>query len=404
MIRRFALAAAVAAALLPSAPVRAQDVVKDPPKDWRSNLQLEAATYGGAFDGEGTRTDSGGVAVLELRGSPALHREGWWLDVPFRLAHRETFGASLSQTTGAIDLAPWFVLTRTLRVGLEAGVYGRSSPDWPDQYQRDPVTGALAPTDRYGYFAARGGAVLYARPAQHQHVRARYRYVSQDYQTDPNFDPNNPMHLTPRSNTRHELGGSWRYVEHAWALAFHLDYTRRYETELLARNAGTGGTSGGTNPLQVTSLWAPAVELELRRLLDGRLELSLGYGLDVQDDTFQGYYSYTEHHPRVVARLDVTRRLSAAARYEGWFRTYGPNGTSPSRLDYGTRRESARFLLGGEVGYQLGGGLTARANVEYVDRGTNYPDYVPPPAGTSAYDINWDYTNLYAVLGLEYRM
>ncbi|HEX9049249.1 MAG TPA: hypothetical protein VF841_01830 [Anaeromyxobacter sp.] len=398
------LAAAAAATLLSWAPARAQDVAKEPPKDWRGNLQLEAATLGGVFEGEGTRTDSGGVAVLMLKGSPTLHGDGWWVDVPFRVNHRETFGASLSETTGAIDLEPWLVLSRAVRVGLEAGVSGRWAPDWPDQYQRDLVTGALAPTDRYSYTAFQGGGALYSRPAPHQHLRARYRYVSQDYTVDPNFDPNVPMHLTPRSNVRHELGASWRYIEPRWAVGLQLDYTRRSEKELLSRDAGTGSTNGGTNPLQVTGLLEPFAELKLRKLLGGVLEISVGYGYDVQDDTFEGYYSFTQHHPRVGAKIEVTKRLTASARYEAWLRTYGPNGTSPSRLEYGTRRVSSLIELAADVGYRLGSGLSARASLVYKDRGTNYPDYVPPPLGTSAYDIKWDYTNVYAVAGLEYRM
>ncbi|HET8541645.1 MAG TPA: hypothetical protein VFL83_17335 [Anaeromyxobacter sp.] len=399
---RLPLAAAVAAALLCGAPARAQDVVKDSPKDVRSNVRLELATWGGGFDGEGTRTDSGGVAVIEAKASPRLRREGWWLDVPFRVAHRQTFGATLSQTTGGLDLEPWFVVSKALRVGLEAGAYGRWAPDWPDQYQRDPITGALAPTDRYSYLAVRGGAALYARPAAHQHLRARYRYVAQDYSHDPDFQPNlTPGHLTPRDNRRHELDLHWRYTQRAWALALRLDWARRSEQELVSRDALTGSINfpANPNPLQVTNLWTPSGELELRDLLGGVLELSLGYGIEFQEDTWEGYYSYTEHHPHVAARLELTKRLAATAQYEGWFRTYGPNGTAPGRLDYGTRRESSMFRVTGELGYRLRDDLTARAVVEYTDRRTNYPDYTPPGS-----DIDWDYVNLYAVFGLEYRM
>ena len=44
--------------------------------------------------------------------------------------------------------------------------------------------------------------------------------------------------------------------------------------------------------------------------------------------SYQGYYSLTGHHPRVVAKLAVTDHLTARARYEGWYRTYGPNSSA----------------------------------------------------------------------------
>jgi hypothetical protein len=406
----FALAALLAV------PTAAADAAK---KDGPYRLDLEAAAYGGAFDGYGIREQSGGMAIVEVSAQPEVRGEALSLEVPLRIAHRETFGTELSETTGAVDLEPWWQATRALRVGLDAGLVGASRPDWEDLYQRNPTTGALAPTDRYGYLAWRAGLQLYARPGRHQHLRASYRFVSYDYVDDPEYNPNvaeggDPMHLTPGDQDDHKLDVSWSYRKKTWALALRLDYTRRNEQVLLARSARTGSTRAApgsplySTPLQRTSLWEPSAELTLEPATS--VELSVRYGYDVQDDLYQGYYSYGQHHPRIVARWAMTRRLAAAARYEGWFRTYGPNSTEPvsqggtRKLDYGDRRVSSRFLLGGEVEYALRKGLVARARVEFVDRGTNYYDYVPPPEGTSSYDIDWDYTNLTAFAGIEYRL
>ncbi len=393
------LAALAALAALPAS--AADDATQRP-----HSLDLTAGTYGGAFDGLGVRRESGGLAVVEASGSPELRGDAWRLEAPFRVAHRETFGADLSETTGAIALEPWYQASPGVRLGLEGGVLGAHRPDWPDLYQRDPGTGALAPTDRYGYLAWRAGARLYARPARHQHLRASYRYSSYDYVEDPVFDEVlEPMHLTPRDRAEHQLDASWRYHEKTWAFGARVDYTRRHYTTLQARDARTGATpdptTGERNPDQELSIYEPSAEIELERL-EGRLDLSFRYGLEVQDDAYQGFYSYTGHHPRVQVKYAASDRLSLEAALEGWYRTYGANGST--RLESGTDRTDSRTRLRGELGYRIAGGLSARGEVEWVKRTTNYRDYVPAPLGTSDYDIRFDYTNLSVLAGLQYKL
>lgn len=322
--------------------------------------------------------------------------------MPFRVAHRETFGAKLSETTGAISVEPWVRATKELRLGLEAGLSGASRPNWPDLYQRDMVTGALGPTDRYSYLAWRGGAQLWYRPAPHHNVRAHYRYVAYDYVRDPTFDPAlDPMHLTPRDDTQHQLDASWRYVREGWAVAARADWTRTAYDTLLARQARTGQQSP-TGALQVLSKVEPGFEVELRKIGGSRADLSFQYGYEVQDDPYQGYYSLTGHHPRVVAKVAVTDDLSARARYEGWYRTYGPS--SSTRLEPGaTRRDDSRTVLAGEASYRLAGNLSARVELEWITRSTNFRDYVPNGIAPD-YDIKWDYTNLWVLGGLEYKL
>lgn len=390
------LLAALVAILASPGPAAAADAPARP-----LELNLTAAAYGGAFDGLGVRRESGSMAVVEVAARPELSGEGWRLEVPLRVAHRETFGADLSELSGAIDVAPWYEATRKVRLGLTGGVFGASRPDWPDLYQRDPVTGANAPTDRYGYLAWRVGGQLYARPARHQHVRARYRFVSYDYAGEPAFDELDPMHLTPRDRGEHRLDGSWRYREDTWAIGVEGEASFAEYATLLARSRRSGSTSSASPKQELTNL-EPAVELELERM-EGRLRVSLRYGLELQDDPYQGYYSYTGHHPRLQVKVAATERLSLQAAVEGWYRTYGPDGST--RLEgTDTRRTDARTRVRGEVAHQLRGGLSLRAEASWVTRTTNYRDYVPPPAGTSAYDIDFDYTNLSVLAGLEYRL
>lgn len=379
-------AAALAATLLAAAPAGAQQARKD---DRRLGLHLEAATLGGALDGEGVRTDSAGVAVISVKADPELRGDGWYLDVPFRVAHRQTFGADLSETTGAASLEPWVQLSKRVRVGLEAGIVGANRPGWPDLYQP-----GRAPTDRYSYLAWRGGVQAYARPGAHQHLRARYRYAAYDYVQDAAFDEAlDPMHLTPRDRARHELDASWRYRQDAWALGLRLDASRTTYDTLLARLAGTGAGNAEGVKQEMTDV-EPSVELELVRM-GGALELSFLYGLETRDDPYQGYYSYTGHHPRVQAKFALSPKLRGVARFEGHYLTYGANGST--RLDSGTRRTDARTELGAELSYALGGRVSAVAEAELVRRSTNYRD-------STTYGIDWDYTNASVLGGVRFEL
>jgi len=405
---------AVPAAAGGAGPAKTADVAAKPaPKvearpERRITLDLRAATYAGGFDGFGVRRESGGVAILEASAKPELNGERWVLDVPFRVSHRETFDANLSETAGSFGVEPWYVVSKKARLGIEAGILGAYRPNWPDLYNTDPsdpTRSVLPPTDRYSYFAWRGGAQLYARPAPHQHVRGRYRYVDYDYVQDADFTVVDVMHLTPRDRTEHQVEASWRYRQQRWDFGFLLDYTFREYKTLLSRQASSGSSdiNNVPNPKQQLAVWEPAAELAFETMR-GILDVTLRYGIDVWDDPFQGYYSLTAHNPKIRARLAVTERLGAAATLEGWYATYSINGSS--RLEPGaTRRKDSRTEAKGELDYRLGGGLALQAKIEWVTRSTNYLDFLPPSeGGTSSFNIEFDYTNFRALAGIEYKL
>lgn len=355
-------------------------------------LDLLAEAYGGAFDGFGVLEESGAMAVLAIRVKPELRRDGFTLEVPVRLAHRQTFGADLSETSGSIGIEPWWQLSPRLRVGLDAELLGARRPDWPDLYERDPVTGALPPTDRYGFLAGRLGVQAWARPAPRQHLRARYRISLYDYVDDPLFDELlEPYHLTPRDRVQHEVDVSWRLVQRAWAFALRTDYTYRAYSKLPSR------PSAGSPPDQRLHLVEPSVELELRPL-GGKLDLSFRYGYLVQRDPYRGYYTLGGHHPRVVARLAASDRLTLGVRWEGRYEEYGPNAST--RVDGAGPRRSDRTEIGAEAELRIGGGFSLRAEGEWVRRTTNYTDYEPP---ASPFDVDFDYVNLSAIAGIAWR-
>jgi hypothetical protein len=210
------------------------------------------------------------------------------------------------------------------------------------------------------------------------------------------------MHLTPLDRDTHELLASWRAAYETFAGALRVEYQHRQDKVLLARNAGTGSTSGYSNPLQRLDLFEPSIELEGRRLA-GRLGVSLGYGYVVQIDPFQGYYSYTGHHPRLQLDCAIVETFRARARAEAWIFEYGPQSTSPSRLASGTRRYDRRVLLSAGLDYRLTEMLVASLDGRWVKRDTNYADYTPGVNPASRfYDIRWSYSNFEVLAGIEY--
>lgn len=382
-----------------------------PAKDRRFELDLSAAVLGGGLDGYGVRQQSGGQMLVEVSAQPTVRGDRWYLDVPLRVAHRQTFGTELSETKGKLDVEPWYVVSKNLRIGLDAGASGANRPDWPDLYQPTNASGGgLLPTDRYSYLSWHGGAKLYARPARHQHLRASYSYVDYDYTDDPEFDPDPTlppvegiMHLTPRDRTEHHVDTSWRYRQDTWTFGLQLDYMfRRYDT-LLARDRNDGRVTVGVNPEQELGMWNPAVELGLVRM-NGKLEITLGYGIELWNDPYQGYYSATAHVPKAKAQLALSDRLRAEVRIAGWYATYAADASN--RLEGNdTDRKDSKTRVTGELEYTLRGGLALQARLGYVTRSTNYEDYVPVPAGgASRYDIDFDYTNFTALAGVRYEL
>jgi hypothetical protein len=385
----FTLAAAPAAALEPGP-------APGPTFDW------SVRALGGGFDGQGTRTDSGGLLSLALAGEAAWRLGGLQLAVPARLRHVQTVGATLSETSGALSVEPTWRLESGTRLGLEAGLQGAWRPDWPDQYQRS-AAGVLPPTDRYSFLALRLGAHGWWQPAARQHLRLRYRFVARRFKEDPAFDPTVPTHLTPSDVDVHEVSGSWRRVGPSTALGVRLDVTSTRYLVLPARDATTAATSG--NPRQRLRDVEPGVEVELWR--DGPLELQLRYALLLRTDTWQGYYSYTGHRPQVSVTWRAAPRLVVEAGVEGWLLQYGPSaksGSSTTPTQDGKDRWDRKAAVSGSIRYTLRPGLSLVGEAEWITRTTNYPDYVPGvfPASRS-YDIAFDYDNARALLGVEWK-
>jgi len=132
------------------------------------------------------------------------------------------------------------------------------------------------------------------------------------------------------------------------------------------------------------------------------VDLALFYGIALQSDRYEGYYSYQEQHPRLRATIALSPRLEGRAGLEGRFLLYGQDSTSATRLEWGDRRQDTRILTSGGLVYALGGGFALLAEASWLWRETNYPDYVPNGIAPD-YDIDFDYSDLYGAIGIEWR-
>jgi hypothetical protein len=157
--------------------------------------------------------------------------------------------------------------------------------------------------------------------------------------------------------------------------------------------------------MQQTLLVEPALAFE-RDVGGGELRLS--YGLPVQRDLFEGYYSYVEHHPEVdleIAAGKATVELSADLRW----RTYGAGSYAEDppdhpMLDWGDRRSDRTVLGGATARHPLAGALELVGGAALKIRRSNFPDYTPGvfPASRS-YDIDWDYDDVTVWAGIAWK-
>lgn len=365
--------------------------------------------YAGPFDGWNVRRESGVMAVLEADATPSVQLGATRLQFPLSLDGRATFGAALNEARARAGAEAMWRLGGHLRLTLAGDLGGAMRPDWNDLYQPDPAApGEYLPTDRYGYFAWRIGGHLNWMPARGHHLRFQYRYASYDYVNDPGYDPAvSIVHLAPFDKTEHQFRLSYRYLwGQGWAAALRFEYASRQDEYQYARTAGTGGAAR-SHGLQQFLDYEPNVELEIP-LVARAVELSLRYGYAIREDAYQGYYSFTGHHPRAVLGWMASESVFARLGFEGLFRTFGPNSYAPGPthppLDYGTRRVDDKWQLDALVKVAIGGDFSVFGQGLYVQRRTNYPDYVPGvfPA-TRAYDIRWDYDNWRILAGVTFE-
>ena len=381
---------------------------------WKRTLSTRFRAGVGAFDGQGTLAREASFAevraALKGRVKRRINKHTWQLDVPLTVNHRQTQGVALSETRLKSGATLRWRPSRRLRMRAAADISAVWRPDWPDQYQ--PLEdGELDGSDRKSFWTRRLSGELYARPFGPWRVRAGYGYAVTDYRQDPNFDINTaPNHLVPSDHSRHEASLWWRYWGDGWKLGAGAEVFDKRDAFARARDAGTGktnATSDNPNPLQHLRGIEPGIDGELE-LWDALLEIDVGYGYEIVQDRFQGYYSFTGHRPAIKLTLRPSARWDIALNGELRLRRYGPNsyaeGPGHPPLSYGDRRVDRRATAKLTLSREIMESWRVFASGRYKGRRTNAPNYEPGvyPASRQ-YDISWSYDNWQWMTGIEFR-
>ena len=368
---------------------------------WEPKLVGVVRAGAGAVDGDTINPGGGALSLVDGHATGSLVRGRLQLDAPLLVRHRQTFGASLSESRVRAGARATYRFTPRVRVSGELAVGSTWKPDWPDPFQRG-ASGELGATDRYSHWDRLAMLEVVVRPARHQRVRVRYDYALSVYEQDPMFDAiYDPLHLTPWDRETHRLDAVWRMRRGPWKLRAGGELMQRQYFFMFAGDARTGVTHAGPggeppNPLLELRSAKPRVEFDIE--LHPSVLLRARYELELVQDTFEGYLSYVGHHPTVDVTWALPRDSELTARAEIFVRRYGANSyfyeDDPMRppLAWGDRRAERLgiFELAGRT--PITPQLSVVAEAELAARRTNY-----------AYSIDWNYTNWLAWAGVEYR-
>jgi len=374
-----------------------------------ASLPLVARVGLGYMDGYLTLDGRAGFAVASIDATPTIENDRWRFRSELGLRHRQTIGTPWTETTGDGTIAARFAPIRRFRVEVSGGVTARLRKAWLDQYQPIAV-GQLGTTHRYSRWSRFGEIEFAGMPIRKHHARLDYRYEYTDYWADPNYDPfQRPTHLVPQDRVEHRLDASWHYLRRGVRLGAELVARHRNYYFAFARDAGSGAThatAGGAPPNPLYRVWFAEPTLDARIDAHESLRIRLAYGHEFQVDSYQGYFSFAGPHPSVEVEWQPTTRLEIDLEADLRWRRYGPNsfqqvGSHPA-LEDGTRRYAHRVHAGLVARYRATEHLSIFAESSLVIRASNRPDYVPGVYPASrAYDIDFDYTNFIATVGVR---
>lgn len=378
---------------------------------WQFSAPGDARLSLGFMSGLRTRHVHTPLVLASAQVDPGFRHDIWDLRVLAGAEQRETFAAKLDQTSGSLALRVQSRPLGWLKLELMPELYGVRRPKWPDQYQ-PRSDGTLGSTDRYSYYERRLGAQATVHPTRGHWLDLGYRYRLADYKQDPAFDPiAAPSHLTPGDHERHELQLQWRWVPRPLRVKVGADAFIKNSFFYFSRDAHTGATHAGAggappNPLQQTRGVEPFAEVQWR-LLEDHLQLGVGYGYALIEDTFQGYYSQAGHHPAFDIEYRGAAGWQVALGLEAWLWRYGENsyqaGPGHPDLTSGDRRVDRKLQITFDSRVPLGNHWSLQASVSYALRDTNFPPYEPGvfPASRQ-YDIDWNYRNVLLLAGARY--
>ncbi len=385
---------------------------KRTPAHWEFESELGVEGRGGYFSGEGTLRESGGFIESAADAQLDFSKQRWRIRVPISAARRQAVGTDLNENRGRIGAAVRYRQGPKLKLTWRADLAGRQRSNWPDQYQPN-TDGSLKGTDRFSRWSPKLGFDLAAVPFFRQHIQLEYSFERFDYRQDPAFAAvDAPTHLVPGDRTEHRLHLSWLHTTSVWKLGGGADAKLEQSAFAFSRDAGTGLThagAGGTppNPLQRLRSTEPFLRATYGRIKN-RFRINLRYGFEINDDTFQGYYSYTEHRPSVLLSLRPDTKTKLKLRAALYWRRYGANsyavGGSHPALDYGDRRVVHRGTGSVNLERTISSNWALIGGIKVAISRTNFPDYMPGVfPSTRNFNIDWDSDNWQANAGAEWR-
>jgi len=369
---------------------------------WEPGIAARVRAGGGAIGGGDTISPgSGAMSIVAGELTGRLSRGRLLLEVPLEYSHRQTYNTNLTEIRARGGGRVTYRFTPAVRASAEAGLATTWKPDWLDPFQ--PLdTGGLATTDRYSHWDRRAGADVVVRTSRHERLRVAYDYVLAVYDHDPSFDAiYDPIHLTPWDREMHRIDAAYRVKEGVWKFRAGVELAQWNYFFMFAGDANTGVTHAGSggeppNPLLELRVAKPRLEGEVQAL--DELTVRARYEVELMDDTFQGYLSYTGHHPEVEVRASLPSDIEVSAQAELFWRRYGANSydyemdpTHPP-LAWGDRRTERLWYFTLQAAKLFGDHWSAVAEAKLAVRRTNY-----------AYAIDWNYVNWLAWTGAEYR-
>ena len=238
--------------------------------------------------------------------------------------------------------------------------------------------------------------------------------MRRDYPQDPAFDAFvRPNHLTPDDRDELSAEASWRYIDGPIRLGLALGAARINWFFLFARDAKTGATHAGAggappNPLQTVHVYDAEPSADLVLIKD-RLTVGVDWRVRATDDIYAGYYSALESRfgPSIDATVGPpTLDVRIEGRFSGMMRSYAASGYAAGQshppLDDGAVRDDHAAQWDLHLRFPARAQLALVLDATARLRRTNFPDYQTGifPA-SQAYDVDWDYQQARAMLGLE---
>jgi len=392
------------------APQAKEDEDISPKPQWDTLLVGRVSAGAGALGGGDTiNPGAGAMSVVGADLTPKLLRGGLELSAPLTYNYRQTFATSLTDMHGKGGAKVLYRFNRRVRASAELGLAATWKPDWVDPFQ-PLMDGGFGTTDRYSHWDRRASVDVDVRPARHQRVHVGYDYVLSVYKHDPQFDPiYQPLHLTPWDRDMHRLDAEWRVRRVFTTFRVGVELARWQYFFTFAGDAKTGIThtsTGGEPPNPLLELRSLKPRIESNFAVTDRVALRARYELEVMQDPFQGYLSYTGQHPSLTMSAQLPHMIELGARADYYHRNYGRNSynyiedpmdpTHPP-LAYGDRRVEDRVYVTADARMPLSLKWSPHwavlAEARIGSRRTNY----------TYGDIEWGYFNWLAWTGAEYR-